>query len=342
MASDIRSLEGLISQPLLLKKLSQYLTVYDVVSNIVVSKAFRSCIAKMGSAAFENLLLDGRLDCGRQLQAIASNKTISRGVTKISCEFALRLTDDALKVLKLFSVLTSLNLNGCGSLTDTSLKYVAECSNLISLSLYWLPAFTNKGLAYITESDIAGQLTYLNLSGVKHLTDDAIARLARACPRLQFLDLTRLERIRDSALAAISRCSHLTSLNLYACAHYGDKGIIDLTSGCKKLTFLDLCGAHSVSDSAIAAIAKNCAQISSLNLTWCVKLTDLSLEHMSASLKQLRTLSLHGIKQITTNGMKQLSQGCSLIETLDVNGLINVDRQALPTLFPKLKCLVSL
>jgi hypothetical protein len=80
-----------------------------------------------------------------------------------------------------------LNLEGCVNMLDKALKMLLTCTNLV----------------------------YLNLSGLKKISDGALADMLRFMPQLTRLNLVRCTKISEAAVAAMRRYSpHLRRVTL--------------------------------------------------------------------------------------------------------------------------------
>jgi F-box/leucine-rich repeat protein 2/20 len=264
----------------------------------------------------------------------------------VSLEFCSKFSDADIPLLAPFSQLTSLNLNYCTNVTDEGVGTVMKiCTKLTSISLFWMPTLSIMGIVNMCAADNVKMLTKVNLSGVRHLTDDAIELLACCCPRLVYLNLTRLEACRDKSLEAVAaNCPLLETLNLYACSNFTDAGLTAIAEGCPRLHTLDITGSHSIFDGGISTLVQGCPQLSWLSLQWCIKLTDGALHTLGAHARRLQFLSIHGNVHMTAAGLEHL-RPCSLLETLDCNGCRSIpDRSlaAIQKLCPQIKVLLDL
>ncbi|KAH6601671.1 hypothetical protein BASA61_001875 [Batrachochytrium salamandrivorans] len=100
------------------------------------------------------------------------------------------------------------------------------------------------------------QMRLLDLSGCKFLSDDAVDRIAAACPMLQRLSLDRCVRITDCAVAALSvapLAKTLMFLTLSNCNRVSLGGLLCLHR-CLALTFLDLSQMASIPSHQLLAL----------------------------------------------------------------------------------------
>lgn len=322
-----------------------YLVQWEVINLSAVCRRLNQII-KEHPDCWRNIQLNSDPAVVAKLAACGDQAFFQQGTRHISMQFSKRLTNTALQLLRPFKGLTSLNLDACQMLNDRGMKKLwRSCRNLTSLSIYFNPQLSNKTLLSLAAAPTAQSLTNLNLSGLIHITDEAMVPLLRAIPAIRHLDLTRMQTLRDPTLEAVGRyCRSLETLNLYACSGFTDEGLQGL-AGCSKLSTLDLCGSHFITDTGIEAVVSANPSLVSLNLAWCVQLGDPSLASVARHLRQLSFLSIHGQKKVTDKGLAELGKGCSRLSEIDVNGcsgLADREEQAIRHLIPSIKTLLTL
>lgn len=323
-------------------------TQLEIFSLLGVCTEYRKAVTEIASKCFLHLSLKERKDCVEMLQKFSQKPFYSLQMMSINLEFCNNLTDDALQYFGMFPSITCVNLNACRRLTDKGIKYlVKNCPDLTSVSLYWDVELTNKSMTYLAECSNLSNMTYLNFSGVRPVTDEAFIPLITQCPNLTHLDITRMEKLTDASLVAIStHCHHLQTLLLYACANFTDKGLIAIAHGCRSLEKLDVCGSHSLLDPGVVAVAEHCTKLTWLNLQWCSKLTDVCLVSIGRYLHQLEKISIHGNVHVTEHGLAALANGCQRsLKVIDINGCKLIpDRSwdSVKKLFPALEVLMDL
>lgn len=328
----------------------QQLTTLIICIHIASCRSWSNALHSLSNGYIMNLQLDGLHDATERLQLIADHHPkVSSSIQRISFEFCNQLQNFDLVPLGNFPQLTHLNLNACRNLTDSAIEIVVEkCQKLVRLDLYWCVVLTDISINALATSTFAPLLTHLNLSGLKHITDESLAPLLRRCTSLTFLDLTRCEAMRDESLKAIGEsCHSLRTLLLYATPRCTDVGFTALAPGIPLLTHIDLTGMKEITDASIESLAHHCRQLESLNLMWVTGLTDASLIAMGrAQLSRLIWLSIHGNVNVTVKGMEALVKGCQSIETIDVNGCKNIGeyrtRDGLQKALPKFKRMIFL
>ena len=90
----------------------------------------------------------------------------------------------------------------CARVTDAALAALAGPA-LRRLELYWNLRVTDGLLQALARANT--RLAVLNLSGCKQVTDAGVAAVARACPRLTHVDLTRWARSHGHCMHGHSR-----------------------------------------------------------------------------------------------------------------------------------------
>eukprot|EP00741_Cyanophora_paradoxa_P004775 tig00000828_g4633.t1 len=110
-------------------------------------------------------------------------------------------------------------------------------------------------------------LEALSLGSGSRLHDDALAAIARSCPRLERLLLRECWRLSDASLAA-------------------------LAEHCPRLALLALSDAREVTDFGLAKLARRCPRLAELELKSLPQVTDLFLSRAAACLPGLAALHL--------------------------------------------------
>lgn len=192
-------------------------------------------------------------------------------------------------------------------------------------------------------------MEYVNLSGCKYITDEAVKVLVETCKGIYHLNLTRLPKLTQDGIQAISKAglTNLQYLNLYASTEIENSGFVALAeSGYSRLTFLDLCGCKNIQDDTLIKLCSSFPNLTYLNLTWCVSLNDKAIvDGVAKYLSKLNLLSIYGLVRITDKSIDALlaSPNRTTLETLDINGCREVtmgDDLTIRSLFPNVKVTV--
>eukprot|EP00347_Sterkiella_histriomuscorum_P014091 403362200 len=272
-------------------------------------------------------------------------KYLGKGLEKLDFEFSA-VNDQHIEITKFPESLKELNLNGCREISEKTCVHLTKyCKNLIRIELYWNCRVIDFGIKKLSSSN--PNLSYVNLSGCKYLTDSSIIALCENCPEIYHLNITRIPKITKKSMESIASLKNLEYLNLYANSEISDNGFQILAqSQFHKLTFLDFCGCKYLSDDSVIALCKNYPDLTYLNLTWCVSLTDKGIvDGITAYLSKLNLLSLYGLVTLTDKAIDAIlnTNMKYTLEIFDINGCREItksDEATLKSLFPNVKVLV--
>ncbi|KAJ8602658.1 hypothetical protein CTAYLR_004102 [Chrysophaeum taylorii] len=138
---------------------------------------------------------------------------------------------------------------------------------------------------------LSDQVTRVNLTGCRGITDDALKAIATSCSNLTSLDVSVCGNLTDDALKAIAtNCSNLTSLDVSGCGKLTDDALKAIATNCSNLTSLDVSWCRNLTHDALKAIATNCSNLMVLFAKKC-EFTSLPVD-TGDRLPELQTLSL--------------------------------------------------
>ena len=125
-----------------------------------------------------------------------------------------------------------------------------------------------------------------------HLSKAFLKAAQNAQGLLKHVDLREWAQSVDDAVVAavVSKCSQLSSLNLYGCRRITDDAAKAVASGCPQLTFLNLAGCDKITDAAVLALASGCKQLTSLGLYGCDNVTDAAMVAVGKECKKLKSI----------------------------------------------------
>jgi len=320
--------------------LAGFLGIGNVFTLAVCSDAMRSlCCNAVRVINFAALGVD-RITFQRLLRS--SLTQFSASICEINACFCQWLSGAELRALPNLPSLHTLNLDGCQSVDDDDLLFLAQrCQKLRSFSLYWNVKVTDKGVCQILRAQ-TGQLSALNFSGCKHLSDESVQRLVSRAQQLEILDLTRCPRVTEVGVRLVCEClDRLRVLRLYAMAQLPPSAFGSL---CRlvELEELDLCGCR-IEEDALVRVLEVAPKLHTLNLTWCPALTDATVESIARNCHQVKWLSLFGNTNISNAAIEVLAASpCAhVMHSLDIRGLTLASEYAhsknLRGLFPVLK-----
>ena len=191
-----------------------------------------------------------------------------------------------------------------GSVSDAELACLGRsCPQLNCLILdYHLDNVTGAGLTAVARGCLQLQIMQLNTG--KFDTKD-ILNLAPLCPQLTELDLSQCRSVTNIALVAVAQhCPLLQKLSLSGCGPLavppvhrglGDVGIVPILEACTHITTLNLHGCPATDQTAFA-IARQCPHLTELNIGG------------------VRTA---GREHITQDGLLAIARSCPNLKQLD-------------------------
>ena len=242
-----------------------------------------------------------------------------------------KLTDDFLfKLAERCPQLTALDLTYC-SFGEAGLKAVAAgCPQLRTVLLN---ACHRRGGESVTDPFVialAGncpQLTELDLSQCRALTDRALLALSQSCTQLQTLKLhgngpcTHTGGgIYDAGVIAVA-CPSITKLDLNSCK-ITDAAVFAIAHNCPLLTDLDIGGIRlqeeeKISCNAILTLARACPALQALRMYQNRNVDDNAAAVLAPALSNLRHLCLNGC-EVGDQGMEAILRHCSRLTFLDL------------------------
>jgi hypothetical protein len=241
-----------------------------------------------------------------------------------------------------FQNLSNLNLNACREITEqTIINFSYNLKNLERIELYWNCRITDFAVKKMAKA--CPILNFVNLSGCKHLSDSSISVVVESCPKITHFNITRLPKLTDKGVEKVANAGlNLTYLNMYANSEIGDNAFkaLALNSACHNLEFLDLCGCKNLSDDSLVELCKSFPKLTYLNLPWCISLNDKAIvDGVAKHLPKITLLGLFGLVRISDASIDALLDSpCKLsLETLDINGCCLVtkgDGDSIREMFP--------
>mmetsp|Transcript_26481 Transcript_26481/g.50012 ORF Transcript_26481/g.50012 Transcript_26481/m.50012 type:complete len:343 (-) Transcript_26481:492-1520(-) len=287
---------------------------------LVCKEWHRACSHR---SLWHSLQLQGASHAGRCLACLQCQPRI-HVLKEVNLEFAQGIEDKHVVMLSGLQ-LQKLNLNACQKVGDNGVIALVKGeagAHLQFLSLYWNLRVTDAILEAIGER--CSQLTDLNLSGCKQISDVGMCSLAKGKPDLLRLNVTRCPKVKDSGLlAAIRANANLHGLILYANAMLTDASLAHIST-LPNLVEVDLCGMQFVTDQALASLAA-CTRLQIVNLTWCIKMTDVGACAVASACPELRSLCVYGVKGVTDALVEALAKTCSqTLVTFDCRGCVGI------------------
>ncbi|KAM3586663.1 SCF ubiquitin ligase complex subunit [Umbelopsis sp. WA50703] len=249
---------------------------------------------------------------------------------RIKLSNCVHLTDrSAIALATHCRVLLEIDLMNCKLITNAALVAIfRHCSELREFRINQCKNITDTAFTQsVLASKPAGvfhQLRILDLTSVSTITDQSVAVIVEAAPKIRNLILNKCENITDESVFSICKLGrHLHYLHLGHCDKLTDRSIIQLAHHCMRIRYLDLAccvqltdravmelailpklkriglvKCHNITDDAIFSLTNLSRMTNSLervHLSYCVKLTEQSITHLVSTCQRLTHLSLTGV-----------------------------------------------
>lgn len=187
----------------------------------------------------------------------------------------------------------ALQLHGCGDVGLTLLGPHLGALRSLNVSHAGL---SDAGFAAI--SGVCGNLTALDASHCRALSDAAAHTIGQTCHALKTLVLDGLSRLSDEGMRhLVAGCPDLVRVSLVGCTSLGDVSLRYLAS-CVHLASVNLSDCVQVTDEGVEPLVTSCS-LRSITLANCANLTDKSVRELLAFSSQLRRLVLSGCRRLT-------------------------------------------
>ncbi|KAJ3068289.1 hypothetical protein HK102_007212 [Quaeritorhiza haematococci] len=174
--------------------------------------------------------------------------------------------------------LKNLNLTGCANVTDEGLEFLAGGGSN-----------SNGAGIIMTDTAKAGpgcpNLKFLQLSGLRHLTDTGLSRLITGCPHITHLDLEECTHLTNTTLQNISASPylrlHLQHLSLSYCDHLTDDAVLQLIRSCPRLRHLEVDNCNEITDDILRELGRDLpARLEMLELFDCRGISGTAIQEL--------------------------------------------------------------
>eukprot|EP00899_Mesostigma_viride_P008991 jgi/Mesvir1/18093/Mv09394-RA.1 len=216
-----------------------------------------------------------------------------------------------LAVVKCWPLLRVLDVGGCDGVTDAGLAELARIRpNLLELKFSYYSAGNTTVLA-----------------------------LARHCPNLRVLDLSRHKSVMDEGLAAVlHNCLDLEVLSLDFCHGLTDAGIRMMGDSCKRLRELHLCFSHGCfTDRGLAAMAPHLGALEVLGGYKCDGMTDVSVVALAKHCPRLKEVDVACSEGVTDAGLMAIGEHCRQLEELNLHKCVRLTSVSIMAIASKCK-----
>jgi hypothetical protein len=202
--------------------------------------------------------------------------------------------------------ISKLNVSKC-SLNDIQMSEILNL-NLKSLNLWSCLLKPDFGFS------VPSNLTYLNLSCNKEITNECIFSIAKYCKSLNSLHLWWCEKLDDNGISELKNLNSLEVLNLNWISKMTDYSLIEISK--LNLSTLNISKCCKITDDGIRGF-KNFEQI---DFSECHLLTDQGMiELLKKSKNTLKNLNLFKCSSITDESASFLLQNCKFLEFVNLN-----------------------
>lgn len=322
------------------KRLAKNLTTISLegcrcVNDTLVKILLKSC----SNLTCINLGRCRQLDVSKKASWFDKFSSNFKFVTSLDLSCCKGLSDWTLSQIPLHFVhLENLGLSGCKEVSQrTWINLANKMTSLKSLDIS-RSDISDDILLKFSEVSILN-LTAINLSACKQLTDNGIVSLVKNQTKLQHLKLSCLD-ISNTSLLAIGKylndlksldlnsCRQITdyalvsstgllnsliTINLYSCYQLTSKGIQQFFSSKDNSSFplntLILNGCSLATDGMIDKCCQVLHNLQELDISSCLHITNTGLNSITAYLTELKILKLSWCAKITDEGLLGVAEG---------------------------------
>jgi F-box and leucine-rich repeat protein GRR1 len=184
-------------------------------------------------------------------------------------------------------------------------------------------AFTQSALAS-KPPGFYHQLRILDLTNVNAITDQSVATIVEAAPKIRNLILNKCDKITDESVLSICQLGrHLHYLHLGHCDKLTDRSIIQLAHQCMRIRYLDLACCVQLTDRAVMELAI-LPKLKRIGLVKCHNITDeaiFSLTNLSRMTNSLERVHLSYCVKLTVPSITNLVRSCHRLTHLSLTGV---------------------
>ncbi|KZT08566.1 RNI-like protein [Laetiporus sulphureus 93-53] len=242
-------------------------------------------------------------------------------ITTMNLHGCLGITSYSLHYLLTHSPhLRHLCVKGLSAVTNTTCEVVAKyCPKLVSLNMSRCPNMSGDGILTLTSPTISfGEplpLKELRLSGLRRVSDEVMASLAKAARDLEVLDLSYCRDLHNSAIEAFVACPK------------GDP------ARCEVVQLTSREAGRDPSDGTIHT--RRVTRLRHVNLSSCIMLTDHACSHLAHAVPKLEFLELAGIgAELKDDGLVRLLCTTPFIRRLDLEDACEITDDLLLAITP--------
>ncbi|KAF9934832.1 SCF ubiquitin ligase complex subunit [Linnemannia zychae] len=236
--------------------------------------------------------------------------------------------------------LMEIDVTNCNLMTNSAIQSIIHSlpqirdinmtllANLSDQAFSAIPLGINSSVPQLPSASLIShrfdQLRVLNLTSCGLITDETLARIIPAAPRLRNLTLTKCDRITDMGASVIKLLGkHLHYLHLGHCSRLTDRTIATLAQHCTRIRYLDLACCSKITDAAVIAMAQ-LPKLRRIGLVKCSNITDHGIYAMLVSQVVPQTLErvhLSYCVHLSDTAVSALVRQCTKLTHLSVTGV---------------------
>ncbi|KAF9207546.1 SCF ubiquitin ligase complex subunit [Haplosporangium sp. Z 27] len=222
--------------------------------------------------------------------------------------------------------LVEMDVTNCNLVSSEAIQSIFEnLSQIRDINMTLLVNLTNSAFAMINPiAHRYEQLRVLNLTSCPLITDETLAKIIPAAPRLRSLALTKCDKITDAGASLIKNLGkHLHYLHLGHCAKITDRLVATLAQHCTRIRYLDLACCSKLTDASVFALAQ-LPKLRRIGLVKCSNITDHGIYAMLVSQilpQSLERVHLSYCVHLSEGAVAALVAQCSKLTHLSVTGV---------------------
>eukprot|EP01018_Ginkgo_biloba_P010679 Gb_38831 [translate_table: standard] len=255
-------------------------------------------------------------------------------VKQVSLHKCESLSDKGLQAFTKVAIsLENLRLEECNMISHCGLRgALGNCSGKLKVLTLVKCTGIRESVLGTMPLPACESLKSLNVRYCPGFGNGCLALLGRACPQVQYIDLSGLAGISDDGLLAFleSRKAGLVKVNLSGCIEVTDRALFVITNLFRdSLQTLNLDGCMKVTDQTLRFIADCCSALQDLDVSKCC-ITDNGIVFLASARQQaLQILSLSGCMQITDECLRFIAKMGETLLGLNLQHCSGISQRAL-------------
>lgn len=168
------------------------------------------------------------------------------------------------------------------------------------------------------------QLRLVDFTGISTITDESIAALVQAAPKIRSLVLNKCSNITDEGILSICKLGRfLHFLHLGHCSKITDESVTKLAILCNRIRYLDMACCSEVTDKSLIELA-NLQKLKRIGLVKCSKITDISIGAFTSHVRLANSLERIHLSYCIRLSVRAISRLLNVCRKLNHLSLTNV------------------